>query len=70
MRPTIAVMRQNVITDDSEFVEQALKEYRQATEDYANFADLHREAQHVILQHAQQLKDSTREFERLYDLRR
>ena len=53
-------MRHDVILDDSEFVEQALKEYRQATEDYARFADLHREAQHVILHRAQHLKDSGR----------
>ena len=60
-------MRHDVILDDSEYIEQALKEYRQATEDYSNFADLHREAQHVILHRAQQLKDSGRELERLYD---
>jgi hypothetical protein len=49
-----------VIDDDSKYVEQALHEYRETTEDCSNFADLHREAQHVILQRAQKLKDSKR----------
>jgi hypothetical protein len=48
----------SVIDDDSKYVDQALQEYRETTEDSSSFADLHREAQHLILQRAQKLKDN------------
>ena len=46
-----------VIDDDSRYVQQALREYRDETEDSSQFADLNREAQRLILQRAQKLKD-------------
>jgi hypothetical protein len=47
-----------VIEDDSRYVDQALREYRDTTADSSTFADLDREAQRLILQRAQELKES------------
>lgn len=45
--------------DDSSFLDKALQEYREATWDDADFPDLPRETQLMILGRAQQLKDSS-----------
>ena len=46
------------VHDDTGFFEQALQEYREATGDYSKFPDLHLEAQQVILDRAQRLKET------------
>lgn len=47
--------------DDSQFFSLALQDYRKTTGDYSKFVDLHRTAQHVILQRARRLKEGARQ---------
>jgi hypothetical protein len=42
--------------DDTEYLARALREYREASWDEADFADLPDHVQHAILHRAQQLK--------------
>ena len=51
----------DIVGDDSRFFELALQDYRDTTGDFSKFVDLHRTAQHIILQRAQRLKDSNRQ---------
>ena len=48
------------MSDDSTFLEKALQEYREATWDDADFHNLPREIQSMILGRAQQLKDGAK----------
>lgn len=62
--------RLNMALNDTECVEQALREYREESWDDSLFEELPSEAQHTILRRAQEIKNRQHRFFSTLDLRR
>ena len=60
----------NMALNDTECVEQALREYREESWDDSLFEELPSEAQHTILRRAQEIKNRQRRLRSALDLRR